>query len=135
LSPRPSPSPVPALAGVEETPTGEYEPAQPAQPRATVDYVDSWAERFKRYLAIGAAIGGAATGTGMVASHYSATDHADKAVNERTAALEARHEETRRRLDTLEVKVDELRDNQDEAEAAAKQRQAELLEAIKKGRK
>src|SRR6185369_449631 len=85
MSPRPSPSPHPALAGASETPTGEYAPAQPAQPRATVDYVDSWAERFKKYLALGAAIGGLVTGGGVAASHFSATEHADKAVNERTA--------------------------------------------------
>lgn len=135
MSPRPSPSPTPALTRVDETPTGEYAPAQPAQPRATVDYVDSWAERFKKYLALGAAIGGLVTGGGVAASHFSATEHADKAVNERTASLEAKHGDLARRLDKVETRLDQLDEHQADAEEAAKGRHQELLEAIKKGRR
>lgn len=134
--PPPLPSPGQPYPEPTETPTGEHEAAtdMPAPPRATVAYVDSLAERFKKYVAVGVTLGGLGVGAAGV-SHMSATAHADTAINERTAKLEERHDETRRRLDALEVKVDGLRDQQDSAEVSAKARQQELLDAIRKGGK
>lgn len=133
---RPVPSPQPPMQ-VSETPTGEYPAASemPAPARATPAYVDAalegWFGWFKKWAVRGGALATLLGGGAITASHYSATGHADKAVNERTAALEARHEETKRRLDALELKVDDLRDQQLDSESAAERRQAELLEAIK----
>lgn len=102
-----------------DSPTGEF-PVTRKQMRKTVRGVVAVLGAF--FTTVGA--GGGAW------LHNKSSTH----VEERTAALEARHDSLRERLEKVESKVDAMRDEQAAAEQAARARQAELLEAVRHGR-